>query len=615
MANDWEKLEQLSAYVDGESSESERAEVERLVEADPQARRLLHELRTTARLVGGLERVTAPPGFADAVQARLERRALLGDSPSGLEQGRAPAGRWVRRFAVAACFALVCTAAWYGWRTEPGPGRQESKYVLTDNAETASPVGGEKLAFSDAKSEREFNLDSATVGADEMRQKEIQAQQPVAVEEARRHLTALGYVTTDAEEQAKPSDSADGRAGMDDDEAGFEKRLALGVVTNSAIRGASAETFANQLDVQTSDPADVSKIVAGIELQMNDFAIPNVAAEDLPEPIAPTQAFYAVQKPDDAQRMRAALTEEDSSTAEEVQIVMNVPTEVAVQAVQALQQSVDPRRVAVVWKAGGLEGRFGTYRYLDAPWPPSWLPDTTRGYVQPPGAAPATAADAASAAGSGRIRGRSQGKDSKEPDAGPGAVVESTSRRNEAGASSGNETLRRSGERAPTAGNEPGKLAQAEATAKKSEATPEKQPQSRPSTVEGNAGGEPPAADGDKPMGPPDANKQAPVLVRQFVGTPRDRATAGQGIDRADRNARAADAVGQHAPVAGQSNFITLALTLRAMKDGPAQTVGGRATQGQSPTSPENPATTTQAAKPLAPTVATQPTSQGAGGG
>ncbi|MFQ5590736.1 MAG: zf-HC2 domain-containing protein [Phycisphaerae bacterium] len=74
--------ELLSAYIDGELPAAEAIRVERLLEQDESARRLMQELRQTATLVASLPRHDAPNSIAEDVRARIERSELLGDPDS-----------------------------------------------------------------------------------------------------------------------------------------------------------------------------------------------------------------------------------------------------------------------------------------------------------------------------------------------------------------------------------------------------------------------------------------------------------------------------------------------------------------------------------------------------
>ena len=59
--------EQLSAYLDGELSEGERAAIEAHLAADPASRKLLEELRAVSGQVKSLPTYSAGAGFADRV--------------------------------------------------------------------------------------------------------------------------------------------------------------------------------------------------------------------------------------------------------------------------------------------------------------------------------------------------------------------------------------------------------------------------------------------------------------------------------------------------------------------------------------------------------------------
>lgn len=67
----------LASYIDGEVDPAERAEIESHLGQNPQYRRLLEDLRKTRDLLRTLPREPAPPEFADAFFAQLERSGLL----------------------------------------------------------------------------------------------------------------------------------------------------------------------------------------------------------------------------------------------------------------------------------------------------------------------------------------------------------------------------------------------------------------------------------------------------------------------------------------------------------------------------------------------------------
>lgn len=103
------QYEQISAYLDGELSEKERAEVERLLERDAEARRILAELRQTARLLGSLPKERLSAGAAEALNARMERESLFGDGTT-----RSTGGAWWKTLALAACIVVACLVGYRG---------------------------------------------------------------------------------------------------------------------------------------------------------------------------------------------------------------------------------------------------------------------------------------------------------------------------------------------------------------------------------------------------------------------------------------------------------------------------------------------------------------------
>lgn len=79
--NDWERQrEQLSAYIDGELSAAERAELERHIPGCPECQEALGELRRVHDLLAALPMPKAPRSFALPLDARLPARPA--QSPS-----------------------------------------------------------------------------------------------------------------------------------------------------------------------------------------------------------------------------------------------------------------------------------------------------------------------------------------------------------------------------------------------------------------------------------------------------------------------------------------------------------------------------------------------------
>ncbi len=161
MAGPLEHYEQLTAYLDGELSEAERAEVERLLERDAEARALLEELRETARLIGTVPKEFAGMGFNEAVRVRLERSSLPDEVPSRRMS-------WWKPVALAASLVIVCTIGYFSMEKLQKE-RERQVFALADKAEPGrpvvkSPVGETALASRDSRGHAVMQEQMATAG-------------------------------------------------------------------------------------------------------------------------------------------------------------------------------------------------------------------------------------------------------------------------------------------------------------------------------------------------------------------------------------------------------------------------------------------------------------------
>lgn len=143
MANSQEQLsELLSAYIDGEVTPREKAQVEEILLRDAGARSLLDELRQTSAMIAGLPRHGAPPDLATNLDAQLERKQLL----SGLGEihsGRAPVApsrfTWLK---AAAMLAFVAGGGWWFLSI------QQSRTNLVAMKEAAQPKETEATSLN-----------------------------------------------------------------------------------------------------------------------------------------------------------------------------------------------------------------------------------------------------------------------------------------------------------------------------------------------------------------------------------------------------------------------------------------------------------------------------------
>jgi anti-sigma factor RsiW len=136
MSEALDRYEQLTAYLDGELTDAERAEVERLLEREPAARALLDDLRATVRLVGSLPRERSRFAVDQIIRPRLE----AGSGPGAADETAFPSRRtmgWVRGSALAASIALACTAAYLGM-VRLQEYRERRVFTMADNEMAAA---------------------------------------------------------------------------------------------------------------------------------------------------------------------------------------------------------------------------------------------------------------------------------------------------------------------------------------------------------------------------------------------------------------------------------------------------------------------------------------------
>jgi hypothetical protein len=108
MESSKEQIEaQLCAYIDGELSDAERAEIERHLASNPQHKSLIAELRRHSGLLQDLPRASAPLELNEALCGQLERSALLNASDEEGGGAILSINRWPQITAVAAVLMLA----------------------------------------------------------------------------------------------------------------------------------------------------------------------------------------------------------------------------------------------------------------------------------------------------------------------------------------------------------------------------------------------------------------------------------------------------------------------------------------------------------------------------
>jgi Putative zinc-finger len=108
MAQNQEQIEaRLCAYIDGELDATERAEIEKHLESNPQHRQLIKELMAQRDLLHALPREKAPAEIVETIQGQLERSVLLGAPGDGGDMQSTRMSQWSHRGAIAAIVLLA----------------------------------------------------------------------------------------------------------------------------------------------------------------------------------------------------------------------------------------------------------------------------------------------------------------------------------------------------------------------------------------------------------------------------------------------------------------------------------------------------------------------------
>jgi hypothetical protein len=102
--------ELLNGFIDGELTQRERVEVQRLTSNDAQVARRLYELQQCKVLVGSLPSAEAPPEIIEGVKSSLERRTLLGEQAKHFEERRGARHLLARKVLAAAAMVGLLAA-------------------------------------------------------------------------------------------------------------------------------------------------------------------------------------------------------------------------------------------------------------------------------------------------------------------------------------------------------------------------------------------------------------------------------------------------------------------------------------------------------------------------
>ena len=133
MIDGTEQIEaKLAAYVDGELSDVERAEIELHLQKNPAHRELLAELMEQRQWLAQLPRDAAPADVSEAIHGQLERSVLL-DGAGEEETATLKINRWPQVMALAAMLLLATGLGLIVYYVLPSPGTQPPEFARTQN--------------------------------------------------------------------------------------------------------------------------------------------------------------------------------------------------------------------------------------------------------------------------------------------------------------------------------------------------------------------------------------------------------------------------------------------------------------------------------------------------
>jgi len=410
MVDKAEQYEQLTAYLDGELSGSERAEVEQLLADDDNARKLLETLRQTSRLVGSLPRGRAPANLAKTVTARLERDALLGDTSDAAVMDKRRS-TWWRALSIAAGVALVVTAGWLVLPQLPVGKQAEQPMMLADNEGARNredednaaiePLSSDRLAMSKGKDEKAADRqggdrfesalslgekrdysDPTAPAVDMARRVDVSPARKRAVarvghtldiEEAESSMgrpveipaslakadvkassERYGFSEPRAKKLASKGSGAGGaerRAGLESDGlvASFDRQLEANVLANDDLRQVPASTLSNRIVVEAG-AATRARLLRHIGAFMASNQIPDARAETLPEPIGTEQLFFFVKEQPEPTRSRLGVV----GGRDETDIIMNVRMSQATDLLTTMEEVARRDDAITAWAANDV---------------------------------------------------------------------------------------------------------------------------------------------------------------------------------------------------------------------------------------------------------------------
>ncbi len=270
----------LSAFVDGELTEEERAEVLAHVSECEECRRLLGELTALHAALGELEDEDVPEGFTEGVMA-----AVRAEKAAAKPQAKKRSA-WRRWMPMAACAAIVALAAAV---TIPQMGQKKA----ADSAAPAAPENAQMYAA---------DTFDATAGASAPDTEDEPAEQRCEMVQSNSYYTALDGTPTDSG-MAKTADGQEAEYSCETvaiGESGEEGSLLAawyGPVA-LALYGVGATDYVTENGGVRADDAGAYYVPIGaLRALPEGLAMTDAQAEALA--LAPADAEWVIVCPDD----------------------------------------------------------------------------------------------------------------------------------------------------------------------------------------------------------------------------------------------------------------------------------------------------------------------------
>jgi hypothetical protein len=262
--------ELLNGFIDGELSERQRIEVQRLISHDAKVAKRLRELQECKMLVGSLPRAEAPSWMMGRIRASLERGTLRAEPRSVVEQRQGRRHLLARKVLTAA--AMIGLAAVLGavvyTIVAPGGGAGEPGLIVKQWPQPGKVVATEPAPFYGRVEFKTTNL----VAVD------------AKINRAFEDNGLVDFVSRSGEAGKSVYTLSCGREGL---------RLLLADLEDvwgrfdSATLFVETEQFGREVAVRAVTPEQIEEIVSGANFEeriktAKDFAVSNSIAEIMP---------------------------------------------------------------------------------------------------------------------------------------------------------------------------------------------------------------------------------------------------------------------------------------------------------------------------------------------